>query len=282
MNDRDVKATQHSTWTAAAQGWRKHDDVIAKGAAVVSERMLDCVGLEAGHHVLDIASGTGEPALTAAERVGPSGSVLGTDLADAMLEVARDKAKARALSNIEFRCVDGEALNVEPGTVDAVTCRWGLMFMPDPAATLTRAHRALKPGGRMAAATWAEPERNPFASLPMKVLMQHVDVPTPPPGSPGIFGLADRGRLESLFQEAGFSDVVVEEREVTILEAESGAAYWAIMRELAGPIRALINTLPAEKQVVVEREIGEAAETLRRGDVVRATGVTWIAHGRKV
>ncbi len=276
-----IKAREHATWTATAPGWRKHDDLVTRGTAVASERLLDLAGVAAGTRLLDLASGTGEPALTAARRVGPEGYVLGTDLTEGMLAFAREKAERQGLSHVEFRVCDAEQLEVEEGSFDAVTCRWGLMFMPDPVGALRRARAALRPGGRPAVATWAEPERVPFASLPLSVIRQHVDVPTPPPGAPGIFAFADRERLRSAMQEAGFDEVTVEEVDVPMVEVDSGAAYWQVMRELAGPITALLRTLPEDTQRAVEEAIGQAAEARREGDKVRVGGVSWVASGRK-
>jgi len=276
-----IKAREHATWTATAPGWRKHDDLVTHGTAPATERLLDLAGVAAGTRLLDLASGTGEPALTGARRVGDEGSVLGTDLTEDMLAFAREKAQRDGLSNVEFRVCDAERLEVEEGSVDAVTCRWGLMFMPDPVGALRRARAALRPGGRAAVATWAEPERVPFASLPLAVIRQHADVPTPPPGTPGIFALSDPELLRSVLQDAGFDEVTVEEVDVPMLEVDSGADYWEVMRELAGPIAAVFRGLPEDTQRLVEESIGKAAETLRDGDRIRVGGISWVAAGSK-
>ena len=272
-----IKQRERATWTATAPGWRKHDDLISSGVAPVAERLLELAGIGEGTRLLDLASGTGEPALTAAKRVGSSGFVLGTDLVDDMLAFAREKAQRDGLSNVEFRCVDAEALDVDAGSFDAVTCRWGLMFMPDPVAALRRARAALREGGRVAVATWAEPARNPFAALPLSIVRKYIDVPAPPPNTPGIFAFADPARLRATLEQAGFSEIEVEELAVDMVEVDSGPAYWEVMSDLAGPITALIRQLPEDTQTQVAREIGEAADTLRKGDKVVVGGVTWIA-----
>ncbi len=276
-----IKAREHATWTASAPGWRRHDDLVTHGTASATELLLELAEVTAGTRLLDLASGTGEPALTAARRIGSEGYVLGSDLTEDMLAFAREKAQRHGLSNVEFRVCDAEQLEVEEGTFDAVTCRWGIMFMPDPVGALRRARAALRPGGRLAVATWAEPERVPFASLPLGVIRQHVDVPTPPPGAPGIFAFADPERLRSALQDAGFAEVTVDEVDVPMLEVDSGAAYWEVMRELAGPITALLRSLPEDTRRAVEAAIAEAADRLRDGDTLRIGGVSWVAGGRK-
>jgi len=276
-----IKQREHATWTATAPGWRKHDGLISTGVAPVAERMLELAGVGMGTRLLDLASGTGEPALTAAKRVGGTGFVLGTDLVDDMLAFAREKAQRDGLSNVEFRCVDAEALVVEADSFDALTCRWGIMFMPDPVAALRRARNSLREGGRVTVATWAEPARNPFAALPLSIIREYIDVPAPLPNAPGIFAFADPTRLRATLEQAGFSEIELEELSVDMVEVDSGPAYWEVMSDLAGPITALIRQLPEDTQAEVVRKIGEAAEGLRKGDKVVVGGVTWIASARR-
>ena len=277
----DIKSLQHANWSAISAGWRKHDDLITNGTAPATERMLDVAGIGVGMRLLDLASGTGEPALTAARRVGPDGFVLATDLVEDMLAFAREKAARDSLGHVEFRCCDAETLEVEESSFDALTCRWGIMFMPDPTVALARARAALRPGGRAAVATWSAPEKNPFAALPLSVVQRHANVPAPPPDAPGIFAFADPERLKAVMEQAGFTEITVEEVHVPMMEVDSGAAYWQVMRDLAGPIVALIEQLPPETQTKVAEEIGEAAEALRDGDTVRVSGVSWVAGGTR-
>src|SRR3972149_6888933 len=177
-----IKREQLEQWGRAAASWRKHDERLRQVTAPVSRRLLELAGISAGMRVLDIASGTGEPALPAAEIVGPEGRVVLTDQSEEMLAVAREKAEARGLMNVEFRVADGEQLEAKEGEFDAVLCRWGIMFMPEPARCLRQARAALKPGGRIALAVWGPPERNPFFVLPMAILMKYAYVPPHPAG----------------------------------------------------------------------------------------------------
>jgi len=180
----ELKERVRDSWTSAADGWRRRDDLLREGAAPVSDRMLELSGISSGSRLLDIASGTGEPAISAARIVGESGKVVGTDLVDEMLAVAREKVAKTDLSNIEFHCIDAEALDFPAGSFDAVTIRWGLMFMPDPHACLIAAHKALKQNGRISLACWAAPEKNPFLGVLLKTLSKYMEIPVPSPGTP--------------------------------------------------------------------------------------------------
>jgi SAM-dependent methyltransferase len=277
-----VKDREHTTWASVVEGWRVHDARLRSSSRIVSERMLTVTGVGPGQRVLDIATGTGEPAIPAAEQVGPSGFVLGTDFVEGMLAVARDKAAERGLHNVEFRRIDGEDLEVPAGSFDAVLLRWGLMFMPDPLACLHNARRALRAGGRIAIACWAEPDRNPWATLPLTVLARYTTVPTTPPGSPGLFAFADPSKLRATLDAAGFCDIALDE--VAVVEGgdfDDGYEYLTYIRGLAGPVARLYDGLPPETQRNVDRDVAAAAERFRVESSIQLPGVTWIAGARR-
>jgi SAM-dependent methyltransferase len=259
LDPQAVKDQQRKDWGEAAPGWSKHDDRLRRITAPVTERLLALARIAPGQRVLDIASGGGQPALSIAELVGPSGSVLATDMAPEMLEVAREKAQGQGLTNVEFRLVDGEELDVEPNSFDAVTCRWGIMFMPEPVRCLKQAHRALKPGGRIAVAVWGPPDRNAWVTIPMAILRRHANVPPPDPSAPGVFAFADRSRLNFTFTQAGFNDTLIEDIELPMSEFDSGHDYWRYTQEVVGPVRALFEKLPPALQETAALEIAAAA-----------------------
>ncbi len=275
----EFKERERKTWALVAPGWRKHDEFLVRATAPVTERMLDLLRLSPGQRVLDIASGTGEPAIPAAERVGPSGTVTGTDFVEDMLAFAREKAAARNLRHVEFRCLDGERLDFPRGVFDAVSIRWGLMFMPDPTACLRRAHEALKENGRIAIACWAQPEQNPWASLPMTIIRRHLNAPPPRPETPGIFAFAAMKRVQETLEQAGFRDISIEAMEVTMADFDTGQMFFSFMSDLAGPIVALFRKLPADKQPHVADEIARQAVGLDGRVVLK--GVTWVAAAAK-
>ena len=277
-----AKERERESWSQVAAGWARHDDRLRSSLSPVSERMLAAVNLKPGRRVLDIASGTGQPALLAAERVGPKGRVLGIDLVDEMLAFARAKAADRSLRNIEFRQADGETLDVPAGSFDAVFIRWGLMFMPDALACLKRARDALDRGGRIAVTCFAGAERNPWASVPLSVIRRHVDVTPPAPGTPGLFSFADPLHLRTALESAGFADVTVDE--VLFLmggEFADGAAFVEFLLDISGPISALLGGLHDDARQRVVRAIARDIDMLEPGGRIAMPGVTWLAHARK-
>lgn len=281
MNTTKLKERERNNWALAAEGWRRRDKILRKGSAPVTKRMLELSGITSGARVLDIASGTGEPAITAAKIVGSSGMVVGTDLVDEMLTVARENAEREGLKNIDFHCIDAEKLTFSDSSFDAVTLRWGLMFMPRPQDCLASAHRILKHDGRITLACWCAQEKNPFVGVLLETLEKYMDVPTSPLGSPGIFAFADQGRLRDSLVEAGFRDIVLEEMEIDVIEVKDGLAYWEAISDLAAPVMALVGELEASIRSDYISDVITVADTMKQNGTLRMKGTTWIASASK-
>ena len=252
------KAGQRREWNDVATGWKKWWETIERGAQHVSNRLVELAEVRPGHRVLDIATGIGEPAVTAARRVGPTGRVTATDQSAEMLAIAQERAGSLALENLDFREMDAETLDFPESSFDAVLCRWGLMFLPDLAGALGRVHRVLSPGGSFAASIWSIPPKVPMGSIPMTVIRGMLDVPPPPPEAPTLFKLSTPGVLEQAFAEAGFADVRSERMDV-IMEYDSPEAFTQMTLDIAAPIIALIDQQPAEFREEILGKITEAA-----------------------
>ncbi|HEB80202.1 MAG TPA: methyltransferase domain-containing protein, partial [Rhodospirillales bacterium] len=244
--DDTFKSKQRREWDSVSAGWRKWWPVIEEGARPVSERLLSMAGLSEGQSVLDIATGIGEPAVSAARRVGPGGSVVATDMSPGMLTVARERAADLGLENITFEEVDGEEIDFAGRVFDAALCRWGLMFMPAPEDALARVRGHLRPGGAFAAAVWGAPPQVPFLSTPMAVIRDALKF-TPPPGAPGLFSLSDPARLDRLFTSAGYADVRIENVQA-VFSLPSVEDFIRYLQDVAGPIVTLLADQPPERR----------------------------------
>jgi len=277
----DILDREHKTWSSVAEGWKKHDARLKESGEPVTNRLIELAAIKVGHRVLDIASGTGEPAIPAAQLVGESGFVVGTDLAEDMLAVARDKAHQLNVNNIEFHRVDGDILPFEAESFDAATIRWGLMFMPEPENILNQVRGLLRDEGHIAVACWAEPERNPFFTHVMSILMKYMDVPKPPEGAPGVFAFANPDRLTQTLSQCGFHHVDIEDLEVTMFEADSGEEYWQMMEDMAGPITLLLEQMDNQTRGAFVKDVIESLDAQKQNGKVIMKGTTWIAHGRK-
>ncbi|MDP9366729.1 MAG: class I SAM-dependent methyltransferase [Chloroflexota bacterium] len=201
------KQTTREQWQQAADAWHRWGPTIEAWLGESTRVMLNLAQIGPGDRVLDLATGAGEPALTIAERVGPTGHVLATDIAPNILAFAARAAADRGLTNLETRVMDGERLEVPDESFDVVTSRVGLIYFPDQQGALAETRRVLKPGGRVAAIVYTTPERNPFFSIPVGIIRRRANLPPPAPGQPGPFSLGGEGVLAAAFERAGFQEV---------------------------------------------------------------------------
>jgi SAM-dependent methyltransferase len=201
------KTTTRAQWQAAAEAWDRWEPTIEDWLGPATEAMFDYARITTGGRVLDVAAGAGGQTLGAAQRVGPTGHVLATDLSPAILEYADARIRTAGFTNVETVEMDGEHLDVPAGSYDAVISRVGLIYFPDRHGALTSMLRALAPGGRLAAVSYSTPERNGFFSVPISVIRAHAQLPPPAPGQPGPFSLGTPEVAEQALLDAGFVDV---------------------------------------------------------------------------
>ena len=204
------KETTREQWQEAAAAWAHYAPTLAAWLGPATERLLDLARLSPGERVLDVAAGAGEQTLTVARRVGPSGSVLATDISPRILDFAALEARRAGFSNVTTRVMDGERLELADASFDVVLSRVGLIYFPDQQRALSEMRRVLVPGGRVAAIVYSTPEQNRFFSLPVSIIRRRAGLGPPLPGQPGPFSLGAPGVLAGAFDKAGFRDVVVE------------------------------------------------------------------------
>ena len=202
------KETTREQWQEAAEAWHRWGPTLEEWLGQATEIMLDMAGVGPGSRVLDVASGAGGQAISAARRVGPDGYVLATDISSNILEFAANSARQAGLSNVETRVIDGESLeDLEEGSFDAVISRVGLIYFPNQQKALAGMRHALKPGGNIAAVVYSTPENNKFFSVPISIIRRRAQLPPPLPGQPGPFSLGSPGGLEEGFKSAGLIEV---------------------------------------------------------------------------
>jgi enediyne biosynthesis protein CalE5 len=243
----EFRDAQHQQWDKASVGWKKHSDFIDRAASHISERLVELAGVTAGSRVLDVAAGYGEPSLTAARVAGPNGSVAATDISGEMLAYGRERAQAEGLENIEFIQSDAVSLDFPAGSYDAAVSRWGIIFDPDGEGAAARVRSFLAPGGRMAISSWGPPDKVPMLGVPVMTVMQRLNVPPPPPGTPGPLSRPTPEAIGGLLEGGGFSDVEVEEAEV-VFTWGSAEEFTTFVREIAPPITAMMASHPQDVQ----------------------------------
>lgn len=238
---------------SAAAGWEKWDRHYQQSFRPVFDHVLAGAAVRPGARVLDLACGTGQPAIPAARIVGPAGEVVAIDVSAEFLDAARRLADAAGV-RIAFHEMDAARLSFPDASFDAATCAFATMFFPDPVGVLAGIRRVLVPGGRLAVAVWDAPEKNPFLTTLFGPLMAMTKASPPPPGAPGPFRFAAPGALEAVFTEAGFSDVRSES--VPFSDVHPDVEHWFAMNaDMATPLKNALRSLPPADAARLKEEI---------------------------
>ena len=280
MDPDEYRKRSLETWNRMSTGWHSWRDYMWEVTGNVRDWLINALDPKPGQTILEVAAGVGDTGFTAANLIGDDGRLLSTDFSPGMLDAARKRAEELGVGNAEFKVLDAENMDLDDNSVDGVICRWGYMLMADPAAALAETNRVLKPGGRLAFATWSTPDKNLWAATPAIVLVERGAMPPPEPGAPGIFALADQHRLRELVSGAGFADPKIEEVPITF-RYDDLDQHWRATNELAGPIAAVIAGLSDEEQQAVKEEVGSRLEQFKKngGYEVPGTPIGVAAEG---
>ncbi|MDP9068187.1 MAG: methyltransferase domain-containing protein [Actinomycetota bacterium] len=255
FDPQQYKRTTREQWEDAAEAWHRWGPALESWLGEATERMLDAAAIGEGSRVLDVAAGAGGQSLAAAARVGATGRVLATDISPSILTYAAEAAAEAGYDNLDTQTVDGEELDVEEGSFDAVISRLGLIYFPDQQRALAGMRRALRPGGRLSAIVYSTPERNEFFSIPVGIIRRRAQLPAPLPGQPGPFSLGSPGVIEETFGQAGFTNVSV----ITVpapVRMASAAECVRFERESFGALHQMLGGLadPQREQAWAEIE----------------------------
>lgn len=272
----DVREQQKKHWNAVAGGWEAWLDWTSRHFQPIADWLGNAAPWRPGTRVLDVACGSGFPALAAAAAVRPGGTVIAIDISPEMLAVAAARARRDALDNIEFVEMDAEHLMFSDAEFDAVTNAYGLMFSADLPRAIAEARRVLKAKGRFLAVTWDEPSRNPFFSLITSVAAPFLSIQPPAAGAPGPFRLSSATELESLLRGAGFSGVRVDRVPMT-LELASADDYLKVFADVAWKAR--VAALSDRDLARLREAVGEAVEPHIVGGRVRLVASSLCAVG---
>jgi SAM-dependent methyltransferase len=273
-----LRASTRETWETAAAGWGREAESVRAWGMPVSVAMVDSLGLQPGQRVLELAAGPGDTGFLAAELVRPGGTLISSDGAEPMVEVARARAAHLGIDNVEFRQLELEWIDLETASVDAVLVRWGIMLAVDPPTAAREIRRVLRPGGHAALAVWAARERNPWALIPNQALLELGHAEPPDPEAPGPFSMAQDGLLAEVLEDAGFTDVSV--TPVSLERHYAGAQEIVAESANCSPsFSVTYNGLTDDQKAEVAAHMTAAAAPYTAADgSVMLPGVSLVAH----
>ena len=249
------RATSRASWADAAGAWGTYRHVIQAAGEPVSHWMVDAIDPQPGHRVLELAAGPGDTGLLAAELIEPGGTLISSDAVEEMVDVARARAAELGITNVEFRTIDAEWIDLPTADVDGVLARWGYMLL----------------------AAWADPEENPWSFAPRAELVAMGAMQPPAPDAPDMFALSDPQRIVGLLEETGFGDIVVEQLPIVYRYA-SLDDWWDTSLEISASLaRGVVALTPAQRDDLRDAVDARLARYVADDGAVALPGLTHVA-----
>ena len=264
-------------WARAAAGWGTHRDVIQSAGEPVSHWLVDAIEPQPGHRVLELAAGPGDTGFLAAELIAPGGTLISSDVVEEMVEQARARAAELGISNVEFRTIDAEWIDLPTASLDGVIARWAYMLLVDPATALGETRRVLRPGGRVALAAWTDPQDNPWAAVTADELIALGAMERPAPGAPDMFAFRDPRRIQTLLEEAGFTDIVIEQIPI-VYRHPSLDDWWDTQLDISTRLAGAVGLLsPAQRDDLRDAIDARLQQYVGDDGAVALPGLTHVA-----
>jgi SAM-dependent methyltransferase len=275
MKGADYRRTSYEVWEALAPGWERWQAQLATALAPVRAWLVEQLDPQPGETVLELSAGAGDTGFAAAAIVGEHGRLISSDFSPEMVEVARRRGAELGLGNVDYRVIDAERIELDAASVDGVLCQSGYMLMADQAAALAQTRRVLRPGGRLALSVWGAPERNPWASIGGRILVERGHLPPPEPGAPGIFSMASEDRTRALLEGAGFATVRTEEVPVRLAYRDlDDYERWVLE---VTPFAMVVRGLPKDERGALRAQLAAAFVPFTTGDGYEIPGVALTA-----
>lgn len=275
----EIREQQKATWNKFSPGWKKWDDFTMKFLQPMGDAIITELNIKEDDVVLDVASGTGEPGLSIAA-MAKKGKVIGTDVADQMLAIARENAESKQLKNYETKTCDVCELPFDENMFDKISCRMGFMFFPDMQLASDEMFRVLKTGGKMATSVWAGPENNVWVTSIMGVINKNMQIPPPPPGAPGMFRCAAPGFIKSLMERSGFKNINEKLISGKVVYDDFNN-FWQMMNEVAAPVVGALSKADDNMKLKIKNEVEQLSDKYKTGKGLELDYASWVVSGSK-
>tara|TARA_B100001179_G_scaffold18157_1_gene11449 strand:- start:459 stop:1307 length:849 start_codon:yes stop_codon:yes gene_type:complete len=254
----EVNKNQKDFWSGKGGDiWVERQNAMDTMLSPLGEAALNKLNFNEEENVLDIGCGCGHTTLNIAKRIGPSGNVTGLDISEPMLKRAKESAVEMSITNTSFKCVDVQTEDLGDQIYSAAFSRFGVMFFEDSIAAFKNINKSLISGGYLSFVCWQSPAVNPWQSLFIQEVKKFLDLPSPPPRSPGPFAFMESEYVSSILEESKFQDITIEGHEAEV-NMFSG-------RSLSDSVKDYISINPVVTQMLKESSENQIAEIVNSG-----------------
>ena len=254
----EVNKNQKDFWSGKGGDiWVERQNAMDTMLSPLGEAALNKLNFNEEENVLDIGCGCGHTTLNIAKRIGPSGNVTGLDISEPMLKRAKESAVEMSITNTSFKCVDVQTEDLGDQIYSAAFSRFGVMFFEDSVAAFKNINKSLISGGYLSFVCWQSPAVNPWQSLFIQEVKKFLDLPSPPPRSPGPFAFMESEYVSSILEESKFQDITIEGHEAEV-NMFSG-------RSLSDSVKDYISINPVVTQMLKESSENQIAEIVNSG-----------------
>jgi len=243
--------------------------------------LIELSNLQLGLNVLDLASGSGVPALDIASIIGSGGHVTATDQSAGSLELAKAEAKTIGLTNLSFEATSAQSLPFDDETFDLVTCRMGMMFFPEPVEALNEVNRVLKIGGKFVSIVQGSEQRSLWQSSLLEPFRKYISVPVPGPDDIHPLRFAEPGSLQDTFEKAGFAHIQEKYLDVPWPWHGTPEEFWEVRKVGGALYPQLIDKVPQEHRDQLFKEIIESISRYYDGTIINFIAGIGTAVGYK-
>ena len=268
-------------WRETASHWTKHHDTIRTMFLPLTRALIEQARIAPGQAVLDVAGGSGEPSLTIADAVGPSGFVMCTDAIAEMVAVAEREALARGLKNVQFRQCTADSLPFADESFDVAVSRLGVMFFPDPVGAVREMLRVIKPEGRVALAVWGKSELNPYSYVVTNVVSRYVPAASVAPDAPDAFRFAEPGKLAGVLKDAGAIEVTERVVKFDMAAPLSPEEFWDMRSEISEILRDKLEKFSAAERWQIGKQVQHAVRAFFPNNQMRFPAEVIIVTGER-
>ena len=281
MEDKNIKQKQF--WSGAGGDvWvdkQREMDIMLNP---LGERVIQGLDLKEETKILDIGCGCGATTLEIAKIVN-QGEVIGVDISEPMLERATQTASDMALTNISYQVKDVQVDEMPNKYFDIAFSRFGVMFFEDPFEAFNNINHSLKDDGQLSFVCWQHASLNPWQSLSIQVIKEFLDLPAPPPKSPGPFAFEDKSYIEEILNASGFRDIEIKDNQEDIVMFSGKSIREACEDYLTiNPVvTEMLKNSPTElREEILEALIGKFSD-FHNNDGLLFPSATWIVTAKK-